>query len=340
MFSHMKYIKSSGLCTAAIVLSVVMAVLDIPLIIQLQGLWRLFSIVMLLALAILIVLLNYLRPKLNQYDTATSSLLAQEHWGSDAFNPNSLPPLNLMIDEVLTEEKLHYQQILVQNQNSLAVLQNQINPHFLYNTLDCIRGEALDAGMDNIASMVEALSAFFRYSISTSNMLVQLRDELRNIKIYYQIQQYRFKNRFSLEIECEDERALDCYLPKLTLQPIVENCILHGLEAKEADGIIKIHVILTDKRLIITVSDNGCGISPNELARLQDRLESDEVPDYGRKVVRHGIAMKNINLQLKLIFGQNYGLSISSQLDVGTETEIQIPSIYRLSDIAGNEVFS
>ena len=286
--------------------------------------------VLLVTAVSLAVFLTQIRPKILQHDLAVNTLLAAG-MRPETEEEGHIPPLNLLLDEVMTEVHKSYQAALSQNQNSLVVLQSQINPHFLYNTLDCIRGEALEMGMDDIASMVESLSSFFRYSISSGDILVQLRDELRNIQMYYQIQRYRFRDRFRLEVECEDERALDCYLPKLTLQPIMENCILHGLEMKEADGLIRIHVTLTDKRLIVTISDNGCGMSPNELDLLREKINSPVSPESERGMVRHGIAVRNINKQLKLLFGNQYGLSISSQLGEGSEVEIQIPAVYQRS---------
>lgn len=284
------------------------------------------GILLLTAVAFAVFYIN-IRPRLIQHDLAVNTLLAVSTRVDIGEETGQLPPLNLLMDEVLLDVRNSYQKVLSQNQNSLVVLQNQINPHFLYNTLDCIRGEALESGMDDIAGMVESLSRFFRYSISSGDILVQLRDELRSIQLYYSIQRYRFRDRFRLEVECEDDRALDCYLPKLTLQPIMENCILHGLEMKEADGLIRIHVLLTDRRLIITVSDNGCGMSPNDLDRLREKINSDLRPESERGVVRHGIAIRNINKQLKLLFGAQYGLSVSSQLNLGTEVELQIPAV-------------
>lgn len=114
-------------------------------------------------------------------------------------------------------------------------LQNQINPHFLYNTLEGIRSEALIEGIDSVAEMTEALSTFFRYTISSVERLVTLEDELGNIENYYTIQQFRFGDRLDLEIEFDMEdpnEVLKIKIPKLTLQPIVENSIFHGIERK------------------------------------------------------------------------------------------------------------
>ena len=119
-------------------------------------------------------------------------------------------------------------------QTELTALQSQINPHFLYNTLDTIRGQAMCDDNIEVANMIETLASFFRYSISRKGNLVTLRDELNNINNYMRIQQYRFNNRFSLEIvvDEEDMQAYDFYVPRLILQPIVENAIVHGLEEK------------------------------------------------------------------------------------------------------------
>ena len=119
-------------------------------------------------------------------------------------------------------------------QAELNALQNQINPHFLYNTLECIRGKAMVQGAEQIANMTEALSAFFRYSISIQENLVTLEQELQNTKNYFLIQKYRFGNRFHLRIFLVEESEAGEYLmPKMTLQPIVENAIFHGLEKSE-----------------------------------------------------------------------------------------------------------
>lgn len=123
---------------------------------------------------------------------------------------------------------------ILNKQTELTALQSQINPHFLYNTLETIRGQALIDDNEEIAKMVEALSAFFRYSISRKGNLVTLRDELANIENYMLIQRYRFNNRFSMEvlIDEEDEEAFDFLIPRLIIQPVVENAIFHGLEEK------------------------------------------------------------------------------------------------------------
>ena len=119
------------------------------------------------------------------------------------------------------------------------------------------------SGLDSVADMCEALAGFFRYTISNMENLVTVEQEIDNIKTYFYIQQYRFGQRLQLEIQCEEddrEIAEKCLIPKLTFQPIVENAIIHGIEQKLGDGKITIHMMLTAKRLLIRISDDGVGM--------------------------------------------------------------------------------
>lgn len=219
-------------------------------------------------------------------------------------------------------------------QAEYLALQNQINPHFLYNTLEGIRSEALLAGVDSIAEMTEALATFFRYTISHVDHLVTLEDELANIENYYYIQQFRFGDKLQLSIEydydedMDEDEVLQFRLPKLTLQPIVENSIYHGIERKIGKGHLKIKVYAVKGRLIIRVSDDGQGIQEEKLRELNDRLKAlslDDVnPDSEKK---GGIAILNVNNRIKLLFGEEYGIYVYSQLGVGTDVEISLPAV-------------
>ena len=218
-------------------------------------------------------------------------------------------------------------------QTELTALQSQINPHFLYNTLECIRGQALMDDNLEIARMVEALGAFFRYSISRKGNLVTLKDELDNIDNYMLIQRYRFGNRFSMEviIDEEDEEAYNCLIPRLIIQPIVENAIFHGLEERLEGGRVTIEVIVTEKTLIITVSDNGKGISREQLNKLNAKIRSrDTNPEDGEAGNQRntGIALPNIHKRIQLLFGEEYGVDIYSTPGQGTDVEVTIPVNY------------
>lgn len=215
-------------------------------------------------------------------------------------------------------------------QTELTALQSQINPHFLYNTLESIRGQALMDDNVEIARMVEALAAFFRYSISRKGNLVTLRDELANIDNYMLIQRYRFNNRFSMEviIDEEDEAAYDFLIPRLIIQPVVENAIFHGLEEKLEDGKVIIEVIVTEKNLIITISDNGKGIDRETLRQLNAKIRSRDIKleDSAKTNQRNtGIALPNIHKRIQLLYGEDYGVNIYSTPGQGTDVEITIP---------------
>lgn len=222
-------------------------------------------------------------------------------------------------------------------QAELTALQSQINPHFLCNTLESIRGQALIDDNYEIAKMVEALAAFFRYSISRKGNLVTLRDELANIQNYMMIQRYRFNNRFSMEIiiDEEDEKAYDFLIPKLILQPVVENALFHGLEERLEGGKVEIEVIVTERNMILTVSDNGKGMDSKVLTELNNRIRSanqyveDNRDGKGRS---SGIALLNIHKRIQLLFGQEYGLNVYSTMNQGTDVEITIPANYDMKD--------
>lgn len=215
-------------------------------------------------------------------------------------------------------------------QAKIAALQSQINPHFLYNTLECIRSEALLYECQSIADMAKALAAFFRYSISKKENIVTVRDELRNIENYFMIQSYRFENKFSFDIKVsqEDEEVYNYQVPKLSLQPIVENAIFHGLETKVADGKVTIRAYTTDKELVMVISDNGVGIAPDTLLqmqkalRAQGQLEMHKSSEHG-----NGIALYNVNQRIRLLFGETYGLHIYSTKGMGTDVEIWLPKV-------------
>ncbi len=226
-----------------------------------------------------------------------------------------------------------YTEDLLSKQATLDVLQSQINPHFLYNTLDSIRGQALQEGARDIADMTEALSTFFRYSISNRKGTVSLEEELENVKNYFKIQQFRFNNRFTLEIlPTEHENLEQCHLPKLTLQPILENTILHGMEGKLGEGTIQIQIEGTEHLILITVSDDGMGMTEDTLLRLQAKLRgtyTDAAGNGAEKQRSTGMALSNIVQRIHLLYGEAYGMQIMSTLGAGTDVRITLPRVIR-----------
>lgn len=246
----------------------------------------------------------------------------------NVFLSPEIETLTIKFKEVITGKELINAS---KKQAEYLALQNQINPHFLYNTLEGIRGETLSAGLYSVAKMTEALETFFRYTISNVENLVSLEDELCNIENYYIIQQYRFGERVNLLIDInreEEEKILKYKIPKLTLQPIVENAIYHGIEKKMTNGNIVIRIETTPNRMIITISDDGLGIEEDLLKKLNNKLNIISLENINTdKKAKGGIALLNVNRRIKLLFGEEYGVLIYSRLDAGTDVEITIPLI-------------
>ena len=218
-------------------------------------------------------------------------------------------------------------------QAEFLALQNQINPHFLYNTLDSIRGDALAAGAQSIADITEALSTFFRYTITETRNLVTIGEELENVHNYFVIQQYRFGDKLTMDVDIKDNRdeILRMQCPKLFLQPIIENAIFHGLERRKDDGLLTISIEQADEDLHVDISDNGAGIPAEQLYALNKSLSRVSVgaimEEPNRK--KGGIALKNVCRRIKLLFGERYGIHISSIVGIGTKVEVVLPISFK-----------
>ena len=198
----------------------------------------------------------------------------------------------------------------------LKALQAQINPHFLYNTLDsiawmCEQGRSADA-----VNMVHALARLFRISISKGHELIPISRELEHAESYLQIQKYRYKNRFTYEFRV-DEGCLDYYCNKITLQPILENAINHGLELMVDEGCITVEICQEGEDILFRVTDNGVGMSAQQVEAIMSRSPGEQA----------GIGIRNVDDRLKIYFGPRYGLRITSEPDVGTCVEIRMPKV-------------
>lgn len=235
-----------------------------------------------------------------------------------------------LLDVIRHSMEREHAEFLLRQQSQYAELQNQINPHFLYNTLETIRGQAVIDDNYIIADMTEALAKYFRYNISKNNDVVTVEQELENISNYIQIQQYRFQDRFAFRIynHVPEEEYTSCMIPKMTLQPIVENAIFHGMEQKIEKGHLYIHIEASEERLMIIVADDGMGMDEETLEKLNRKLQNaDGVSELSEKSRHNGIAMENVNSRLRLLYGSDYGLRVSSTRNLGTEVEITLPRI-------------
>ena len=198
-------------------------------------------------------------------------------------------------------------------------LQSQINPHFLYNTLDIIVWMIENEQKQEAVKVVTALARFFRISLSKGKSIITVRDELEHVRNYLTIQQMRFKNKFIYEIEAgEDVMDLACL--KLMLQPLVENAIYHGMEFMDGDGEIHVRVKRKQDELWIEVCDNGLGMTAEQV----ENLLGERPHASSRR--GSGIGVKNVNERIRLYFGETYGLVIESEPDEGTVIRCHLPA--------------
>lgn len=201
-------------------------------------------------------------------------------------------------------------------------LQSQINPHFLYNTLGTIHWMAmsLSKGENEVSRMTANLAELMRLSLETQDNLIAIRDEIEHAKKYIEIEKIRFESMFDVIWEIEDE--IKAYMViKITLQPVVENAIYHGIKQKKEKGLIVIRGAAHGERIVLEVEDNGVGMEDEDVALLNSELEKDYIKED------HNIGLKNVNQRIKLIFGEGYGVTLISEKKKGTKVKIEIPKV-------------
>jgi len=227
---------------------------------------------------------------------------------SKSFNIMTRKIQELMEENVL-EQKL-------KRKSELKALQSQINPHFLYNTLDSIIWMSESGKNQEVVLMTSSLARLLRQSISNEDEIVTISSEIGYTKSYLTIQKMRYKDKLEFEIEINEDIQNESIV-KLVLQPLVENAIYHGIKYKEGKGLIKITGYREDNDVIIRIEDNGKGMDQESLKHIFDKKENNE---HGS-----GVGVNNVNNRLKLYYGSNYGLHYQSQIDVGTIVEVRIP---------------
>lgn len=229
------------------------------------------------------------------------------------------------IDELIRE---NYILQLKETESQMMALQAQINPHFLYNTLNVMRSISNHYEATDVSRMIEVLSDMFRYSIIKDQGDVELREELEQVKRYMYIQNIRFEHQFELELDVP-ESLLASPIVRQTLQPIVENSVTHGLEALDKPGKLLIQARREQDTLIVRIQDNGIGIEPMQLAEIRRSL-SDSRAAMNRNLSDRsakgtGLGLGNVHQRLRLRFGKEYGLSIDSVWDQGTIVSLRMP---------------
>ena len=218
------------------------------------------------------------------------------------------------------------QQMLYSNEDKLNALQSQINPHFLYNTLETIREMALEHGEVELSRIISSLSLMFRYSMDFSNTVVPLEHELGQIQRYMKLQQLRFPDRFTLNLirECDEEDIKQVMIPKFTIQPLVENAVKHGFHSMRKGCVLNIRLTALDGGFKIAVEDNGKGIEPESVKAMNHIIRCGRI-SRSEDSPHNGIGLHNVYSRLLLYFGEQSSVYVYSSLGVGTIVTIDFP---------------
>lgn len=231
---------------------------------------------------------------------------------------NMLDSLEMQSRKIMENQRKLYE-MEIQNQKSMiSSMQSQINPHFLYNTLECMRSIALVHNCSQISMMCVSLAKIFRYSIA-NEFYVTFSEEIEIVKQYMKIMNARFSGKIEVIYDI-DESVLDKKCPKMIIQPIIENAVQHGIEKIISKGILKISICEQEGSIYINIKDNGCGIEEEKLQEIIDQCQR------GIESKKH-IGIYNVHKRLELIYGKTYGLDIKSKLGEGTEVVMKIPVI-------------
>jgi len=237
--------------------------------------------------------------------------------------------VNTMLDDldqanqhILQIQNQLYETELPQKQSDLKALQSQINPHFLFNTLECIRSIASLNGTAAISNLASCMANIFRYSIS-GGIESTVQAECDCVTDYFTILSIRHPDRFSMNLQV-DPALYPCRMLKMNLQPLIENTIKHALEATEDDLSIELKGWAADDRLYLTFSDNGSGMSGARLLEVRKTLE-ENAPASTHDSRHGGIGLSNINQRIRLYYGPEYGLKISSAPSRGTTVTLTLP---------------
>jgi len=219
--------------------------------------------------------------------------------------------IHQLMGRIIEEQEL-------KRKKELDILQAQIHPHFLYNTLNAVMRLAGSGRTDEVVTTISSLSKFFRISLSKGKQVITVQEELEHARHYLIIQQIRFRNAFTYEL-IADEEVLRCQTLKLIVQPIVENAIVHGFQSAVDQGHIVIKAEIRQEELLFTIQDNGVGIPPKRLQAIQEgQADSSE---------GSGVGLHNVHERLRLYYGNGYGIEIDSEPDEGTCVTLRLPLI-------------
>ena len=223
-----------------------------------------------------------------------------------------------VVEEQVQKEKIHTKQREVE----FKMLASQINPHFLYNTLETIRMKAKINKEPEIEELVKMLAKIMRRNIQVSDKKVTLKSEVQLIEYYLKIQNYRFGDRIQSKVIVDEDVDMDAKVLPLIIQPFVENAFVHGLESSEDGGNLTVHVSRDMGIIVITIEDDGVGMSYYRLGKLRYAINSGEAAEKGH------IGVSNVNQRIKLQYGEQYGVKVDSKENVGTKITITMPFVF------------
>lgn len=292
----------------------------------------LFFLFVILFSVFLLVFVNlrlseWITAPVKKLDQAVKELEAgQENVSFDVGGPYEVEHLSHSIRSMVSTMRHLMDDIIHQEEqkrrSELDVLQSQINPHFLYNTLDSVVWMTENGRTQDAVVMITSLARFFRISLSRGSNIIPIADELEHARHYLTIQKMRYKNKFSASITAEDG-VEELYTLKLIVQPILENAIYHGMAYADGDGEISIRAFREGNDVLIEVADNGPGM-PEEVV---EQLLSPNGPAAAASTKGSGIGFRNVHRRIQLTFGSRYGLTISSEPDAGTIVRIRLPAL-------------
>ena len=296
---------------------------------------RLFFVLLLILSMLMIIFLNQMvsssiaKPleKLNdsvkeweagnmQPDIYIGGFTEVEHLGRTL--KSTVEQIRKLMDDVLLEQE-------EKRKSELDALQSQINPHFLYNTLESITWMIEGERYEDAVFMISQLASLFRISLSKGKTIIRVEDEIKHAQNYMNIQKIRYKNRFQVDFQIADE-IKDCCTVKLIVQPLLENAIYYGVEGMDDEGEIHVTGYRDGDDVCIEVQDNGLGMPEEMVEKLL--TENEHVPKHGS-----GVGVINVHNRIRIRFGEQYGLEIESEPDEGTTVRIRIPYIPYTPDI-------
>lgn len=284
-----------------------------------------FAMIFLAAVVIFFLLIqkvslriNYFLEKMRKFKNGDLNVRIQDN-RNDELSSLSMGFNDMVVEIKNLIEKVYIVQIK-QKEAELQGLKNQINPHFIYNTLESIQMFAVIKDQKELARMIALFGKLLRVGLNNSDDRITVREEADFIRMYLETQKIRYQDKFDFRMDIAEE-ALDKQIVKLILQPIVENAVYHGLEKKLGAGRLRITASCTDEALIFSVADDGVGIAEDELKQLNNRLSHADFSD------RRSVGIRNVNERIKLYYGNEYGIVIESKFGQGTTVIIKLPFI-------------